>query len=194
MMRKPNGTWIVVVVAKPQLQQPQERSKEDQMVYDFVKEEMDNRSKHKAMSEASVPFAEAILKGCGLRVVVDPPVKELGSKQDPPKYSWKVVDSNALVWKKGEHAGTPGARDWAHAHLLAEEGENGLRVVTGALLPAVKANRRSSSGKGDIAIGKLQDMNYGEVYLFANGLIELKQMSIPSRLDKTCFNCCLYLQ
>ena len=145
----------------------------------FAKEELDNRTKHKPMSEASMTFAEAILDGFGFRYSVDPIVKEPGSTADPPAYSWKVVDKDAVVWKKGEHSGTAGARDWAHTHLLGGDETFGLKVVSGALLPMVKANRRSASGKGDMAIGNAEDMKLGEEYLFANGLIELKTDEYP---------------
>ena len=63
---------------------------------------------------------------------------------------------------------------WANEHLLAGEKEYGLKVVTGAVLPKVKGNRKSAGGKGDIAIGKLVDMEHGDTFTFVNSLVELK--------------------
>jgi hypothetical protein len=151
----------------------------------FAKEEMDNRTKHKPMSEASVPFAEEILKGYGFTVAVDPFITECGSGADPPPYSWKNVDGKSKEWKKGEHAGTPGARDWVRDNLLGDDTTFSLKVVTGSMLPKVKANRRSASGKGDLAIGDPLSMNYGEEYLFANGLVELKTDEFPLKTGQS---------
>jgi hypothetical protein len=140
----------------------------------FAQEEMDNRMKHKPMSEASVTFAKSILAGNGIGIVVEDPIGQAGSLADPPKFSWEIVDSSGQVWNKSEHAGTPGVVKWANKHLLAGEKEYGLKVVTGAVLPKVKGNRRSAAGKGDIAIGKLANMKHGETFTFVNGLVELK--------------------
>jgi hypothetical protein len=140
----------------------------------FAQEEMENRTKHKPMSEASVPFAKSILAGNGIQTAVEDPIREAGSLADPPKFSWEVVDSGGQVWNKSEHAGTPGVVKWANKYLLAGETEYGLKVVTGAVLPKVKGNRKSAAGKGDIAIGKLVNMEYGETFTFVNGLLELK--------------------
>jgi len=145
----------------------------------FAKEEMENRTKHKPMSEASVPFAETILKGYGYNVAVAPVIKECGSENDPPSFSWKIVDKNSKEWNKFEHAGTPGAKDWIEENFMRDDKAFGLKVVTGAPLPKVKANRRSALGKGDLAIGDPFSMKYGEEYLYANGLIELKTDLYP---------------
>ncbi|CAB9520078.1 hypothetical protein SEMRO_1071_G237990.1 [Seminavis robusta] len=116
----------------------------------FAQEELDNRTKHKAISEASVQFAASILAGNGIQTVVEDPIREAGSLVHPPKFSWEV----------SEHAGTPGVMKWANEHLLAGEKEYGLKVVTGAMFPKVKGNRKSTAGKGDIAIGKLENMEF----------------------------------
>ena len=162
-----------------QQQQQQTVPEEYKQLAAFAKQKLDNRTKHKLMSEASIQFAGEILMGYGFRCVVDRPIKERGSTADPPPYSWKVVDSNSVAGEKGEHAGTPGARDWARAHLLGVHEIYDFKVVTGALLPTVKANQRSSSGKGDLAIGNSEDLLLGEEYLFANGLVELKTDEYP---------------
>jgi len=140
----------------------------------FAQEEMDNRTKHKPMSEASVPFAMSMLAGNGVQTVVEDPIREAGSLADPPKFLRVVVDSGGQVWNKSEHAGMPEAVKWTNKHLLAGEQEYGLKVVTGAALPKVKGNRKSAAGKGDIAIGKLVNMKHGDPFAFVNGLIELK--------------------
>lgn len=131
------------------------------------------------MSEASVEFANEILKGYGFTVVVAPFITEHGLGADPPPYSWKILDEKSEVWKKGENAGTPGARDWVREHLLGDDQKLGLKVVTGSMLPKVKANRRSASGKGDLAIGCPRSMAHGEEFLFVNGLVELKTDESP---------------
>ena len=151
----------------------------------FAKEEMDNRTKHKPMSEASVPFAEEILKGYGFTVAVAPLITECGSGADPPPYSWKIVDGKSKEWKKYEHAGTPGARDWVRDNLLGDDRTFGLKVVTSSMLPKIKANRRSASGKGDLAIGDPISMNYGEEYLFA--LTSECLIAERSKLNKSVF-------
>ncbi|CAB9525657.1 hypothetical protein SEMRO_1707_G292580.1 [Seminavis robusta] len=143
----------------------------------FAQEELDIRTKHKPMSEASAPFAISILAGNGIRTATEEPIREAGSLADPPKFSWEVLDLGGRVWNKSEHAGTLEVVEWFNQHLLAgEKGEEkyGLKVVTGAVLPKVKGNRKSAAGKGDIAIGKLENMEHGETFTFVNGLVELK--------------------
>jgi hypothetical protein len=168
-------------VFKPLQQQKQVNTvpEEYKQLAAFAKEEMDNKTKHKPMSEASVPFAEEILKGYGFTVAVAPVITEYGSRADPPPYSWIIVDEKSKELKKGEHGGTPGATDWVRDNLLGDDKTFGLKVVTGSMLPKVKANRRSASGKGAIAIGDPRSMAFGEAYLFANGLVELKTDEYP---------------
>eukprot|EP00797_Seminavis_robusta_P032976 Sro753_g197270.2 (244) ;mRNA; r:2165-2896 len=126
------------------------------------------------MSEASAPFAKSILAGNGIRTATEDPIREAGSLADPPKFSWEVLDLGGQVWNKSEHASTPVVVEWFNQHLLAGEEKYGLKVVTGAVLPKAKGNRKSAAGKGDIAIGKLENMEHGETFTFVNGLVELK--------------------
>ncbi|CAB9507418.1 expressed unknown protein [Seminavis robusta] len=171
---KSNNPLIVVAPAPKQTDAPGVSAEQISSLVAFAQEELDNRTKHKAMSEASVQFATSILAGNGIQTAVEDPIREAGSLVDPPKFSWEVVDSGGHVWNNSEHAGTPGVVKWANEHLLAGEKEYGLKVVTGAVLPKVKGNRKSAAGKGDIAIGKLENMEYGDTFTFVNGLVELK--------------------
>lgn len=112
-----------------------------------------------------------------------PIVKEPESKVDPPAYLWVLADNDAGVWKKAKHAGTPGARDWAHFNLLDEDKQTfGLEVETSALLPIVKANRRSASGKG------------GHGHRYSRGCAVWRRVPICQRFGRTYnySNCWLY--
>ena len=46
---------------------------------------MDNRTKHKPMSEASEQFTKSILAGNGIQTAVEFPIREAGSLDDPPQ-------------------------------------------------------------------------------------------------------------
>ena len=76
--------------------------------------------------------------------------------------------------KKGEHQETPGPRDW-FLKIFMENSEFSLQVVTGTYLPRMKANKRSTAGKGDLVIGKQDQLAFSIMpYEQAYGLVELK--------------------
>eukprot|EP00978_Attheya_sp_CCMP212_P035254 scaffold152149_cov61-Attheya_sp.AAC.3 len=145
-------------------------------VIDFAVNEMQNKTVHKAMSDANETFAKELLSGYGVTRRVTSLTYEVGTREDPQPFAWTL----------GEHAGTPGARDWLQTHLLQANDLVGLKVVLGASLPTIKASQRSTSGKGDIAIGVLENMSHAEdePYLFVQGLIELKSSRYPLKLGQ----------
>ena len=147
---------------------------------DFAQSEMDNRTKNKPMSEASVEWAESILASYRVQHKTSTTVNtDAGSSDDPPRYEWTIQTNSGEVWSKTEHRGTPGALEWLKEHFLDTNGAYELKVVTGASLPKVKGNGRSATGKADIAIGTKSDIGYGDMYTFVRGLIELKTDKSP---------------
>ena len=147
---------------------------------DFAQAEMDDRTKNKPMSEASVEWAESILASYRVQHKTSTTVNtDAGSSDDPPRYEWTIQTNSGEVWNKGEHRGTPGALEWLKEHFLDTNGAYELKVVTGASLPKVKGNRKSATGKADISIGAKSDINFGDTYTFVRGLIELKTDKYP---------------
>lgn len=152
----------------------------------FVDDLMKNKTVNKPMSEASATFAASILAAYRVsydrdKTVIDDP----GSKEDPPTYSWTVLTDSGDEWKKGEHRGTPGARNWLNQHFLDSNGRYGLKNITGASLPKVKGNRKSATGKGDLAIGVATDIAYGDTFHFVRGLVELKTNEYPLKTGQS---------
>lgn len=147
-----------------------------QPLVDFATHSMENATVHRPMSNASVVFASELLEGYGVSCETNPVIHEKGSQEDPPHYDWTVVAEDKKIWPKTEHGGTGAACVWFETHLMDANDPHGLKVVTGSNLPELKANRRRTSGKGDVAVGILKDMNVvpNEPYLYAKGLIELK--------------------
>lgn len=149
---------------------------------DFAKQQLQAKTVHKAMSIASYQFARLLLWGFRIEVEVDAPNSELGSSADPPSYSWTVETTANETLNIGEHQGTPRAKEWFSQHFLQDSNEAlGLQVVTGAPLPELKANQRSTAGKGDLVIGKKSDFAIPGVvpYEHAHGLVELKTDEYP---------------
>eukprot|EP00978_Attheya_sp_CCMP212_P006194 scaffold13993_cov51-Attheya_sp.AAC.7 len=147
-----------------------------QPVVDFARQQLEAKTDHRAMSVASYDFARLLLNGVSLSIEIDAPNQEKGSTEDSlTPYSWTVETKDNEIVNKGEHNGTPGARDWFKQHFLEESDDLGLVVVTGDPLPEIKANGRSTAGKGDLVIGhpgqlKLAASPYEQAY----GLVELK--------------------
>lgn len=148
---------------------------------DFAEAEMDNRTKNKAMSEASIEWAESILASYRIKHKTSTFVNaDAGSSDDPPRYEWTTIQTKTgQVWSKSEHRGTPGALEWLKEQFLDTNGAYELKVVNGASLPKVKGNRKSATGKADIAIGTKSDINFGDTYTFVRGLVELKTDKYP---------------
>jgi hypothetical protein len=128
------------------------------------------------MSSASYGFAELLLGAMEIKIEVDAINTDGDSKNDPPPYSWTVKIKRNKRLKKGEHQGTPGACDWFRKKLIGANAQFDLKVVTGKPLPTLKANKMSTSGKGDVVIGKKEhlDAPVSDAYEQAYGLIELK--------------------
>jgi hypothetical protein len=140
----------------------------------FARESMEAKTEHKAMSEASEDFAKLLLGGRNITVEVGVPCTDEGNTADPAPYPWTVDTTDNITLKKGEHQGTPGAKDWFTQNFLQNSGYD-LHVVTDEYLPTIKGDRKSARGKGDLAIGiarymELVDSPYEQAY----GLVELK--------------------
>ena len=89
-------------------------------------------------------------------------------------HSWAFETKDSKTVKKHDNQGTPGARDWFLENLVVNS-EFCLQVVTGKSLPTIKANKMSTSGKGDLVIGKPDQLEISiSPYEQAYGLIELK--------------------
>jgi hypothetical protein len=112
---------------------------------------MENVTENKSMSRASYRFAELLLDDRGVSIVIDRPNTESCS-DEPSPYSWTQE-------LKGEHEGTPGAREWFETYIWPSEKKFGTKVVTGHNLPKIKGNNKSAAGKGDIVIGILEEMD-----------------------------------
>lgn len=162
-------------VAFQQQQQQQPLPADDiKAVIAFARESMETKTEHKAMSEASEEFAMLLLEGRNITVEVGVPCTDKGNTADPAPYPWSVDTIENTTLKKGEHQGTPGAKDWFTQNFVQNSGY-GLRVITGEYLPTIKGARKTARGKGDLAIGiaehmKLVDSPYEQAY----GLVELK--------------------
>ena len=142
---------------------------------DFARQQLEAKTEHKAMSAATYEFARLLLSGMNIYVEIDAPNIETGSIADPSPYVWEVETKNIEIVKKGEHQGTPGAREWFHENMLHDDSKYGLRVVNGVFLPSLKANHRSTGGKGDLVIGKKEYLGVStSPYEQAYGLVELK--------------------
>ena len=188
----PRGSDPLIVIAPVNQQQQQDGQRPNEIALDaiaaeriakladFAQSEMDNRTENKPMSEASIEWAESILASYRVQHKTSTTVNtDAGSSDDPPRYEWTIQTNSGEVWSKTEHRGTPGALEWLKEHFLDTNGAYELKVVTGASLPKVKGNRRSATGKADIAIGTKSDINYGDTYTFVRGLIELKTDKSP---------------
>lgn len=146
----------------------------------FAKQQYEAKTEHKAMSVASYEFARLLLSGMNINVEIDTPNNEAGSTTDPSPYNWTVETKDNEIIKKGEHPGTPGARDWFLESFVEENSEFCLKVVTGEFLPSMKANKRSTAGKGDLVIGKQHQLAISvSPYEQAYGLVELKTGEYP---------------
>ena len=66
----------------------------------FAKQQLEAKTKHKAMLVASQSFARLLLGDMNINVEIDAPNDEAGQTTDPSPYGWT-----------GEHQGTPGARN-----------------------------------------------------------------------------------
>lgn len=149
---------------------------------DFAQQALETKTEHKAMSVASYEFARLLLDGQGVDVEVDTPNTKEGSTSDPSPYSWTVETTDNTKYKKGEHQGTPGARDWFQQNFVGDTNSDVycLKVVTGEFLPTIRGNQRSTSGKGDIVIGKAAQLRLAvSPYEQAYGLVELKTDEYP---------------
>ena len=188
----PRGSDPLIVIAPVNQQQQQDAQRPNEIALDaiaaeriakladFAQSEMDNRTENKPMSEASIEWAESILASYRVQHKTSTTVNtDAGSSDDPPRYEWTIQTNSGEVWSKSEHRGTPGALEWLKEHFLDTNGAYELKVVTGASLPKVKGNRKSATGKADIAIGTKSDINYGDTYTFVRGLIELKTDKSP---------------
>lgn len=145
-----------------------------QQLTEFARQEMAAKTVNKLMSEASLEFAKSLLVGRNISVLVDEANTEVGRENDPSPYSWTFLAHDLEVKKKGEHDGTPGAKDWFHRHFLQGTKYN-LKVVTGTCLPKIKGVQKSATGNADIQIGIQEQMDL-ETSEFdqAHGLPELK--------------------
>ena len=108
---------------------------------------------------------------------------------EPPGYSWQVTTTSGDTVKIYDYQGTPGARNWFHQHFLSgddlEKKGYTCEVVTGHLLPRLKAGGKGCSGKGDMVIGKKISMKFADtVYEQASGLIELKTDEYPIKVGQ----------
>lgn len=132
------------------------------------------------MSNASFQFAQLLLWGYNITVEIDAINYDGGKSDNPLSYSWKVETSANKTFKIGEHQGTPGACEWFSQHFL-QDSTFELKVITGTLLPPLKANQRSTAGTGDLVIGKKVDFKIpGAIPLeHAYGLVELKTDEYP---------------
>ena len=146
---------------------------------DFVQNEMDDRTKNKDMSKATVAWAESILAAyCLKHDRTKEVIHAVGSFEDPPSYEWTVQTTvqttEGETWNKSEHSGAQGALKWLKRNFLPTKSTYDLKVVTGAKLPQVQGNRKSATGKTDVLIGRAQDIHHGSTFDFAMGVVELK--------------------
>ena len=118
------------VVDRAKLRTEYENSKQNSMLLeqyrpalDFAQQQLEAKTEHKAMSVASYDFARVLLSGRGINVEVDIPNNEKGSTPDPSPYNWTVETTDEETYKKGEHQGTRGARDWFQQNFVGENGE-----------------------------------------------------------------------
>jgi hypothetical protein len=146
---------------------------------EFARQEMKAKTVNQHMSDASLGFAKDLLVGRNISVLVDEANTEVGLGKDPTPYCWTFLALDLVVKKKGEHDGTPGARDWFYEHFLLGTKYN-LKVVTGTSLPKIEGDQKSATGKADIQIGFQEQMEL-ETSPFdqAHGLIELKTNVYP---------------
>ena len=154
---------------------------------ELAKQELESKTEHKAMSEASYEFARTLLSDRNILVKIEPVNMEEGHTPDPLLYRWTVDTKDNVTLKKGEHQGTPGAKDWFTHNFLQGEDKSGfgLRVVTGQFLPTIKGDRKSVRGKGDLVIGKTAElMIAGSPYDHAYGLVELQTNEYPLKLGQ----------
>ena len=147
---------------------------------DFVEAEMDDRTKNKAMSEASVEWAESILASYRIKHKTSTTANaDVGSLDDPLQYEWNIQTKTGKVWSESKHRGTTGALQWLKDQVLDTNGPYKLKIVSGVSLPKVKGNQKSTTGKANIAIGTKSDINFGNVFTFVKGPVELKTNKYP---------------
>lgn len=144
-------------------------------VLEYVKSEMDDKTKNKEMSKASEDWALCILAAYRVKHFrVSTIEKAVGTHKDPTPYEWTVQSTAGETWNKSKHGGTAGALQWLSKNFLPSDSLYELKVVTGTSLPKVSGNRKSATGKSDILIGAKEDIHGGSTFDFAMGVIELK--------------------
>jgi hypothetical protein len=140
-----------------------------QKVVAFAEAQMEGRTKNKRMSEASGQWAESILAAYSVKHEREQAViHEKGSREEPPPYKWNIETAD------GKISSTPGAVAWLKKFLLTSHERYDVKIIAGENLPKVKGNRRSATGKADVAIGVADDIKYGDTFAFTRGSIELK--------------------
>ena len=148
------------------------------------------KSEQKEMSKASSQWAQELVGAMGIVVKTEEPNKDtVPNTKEPPGYNWRVITVAGTTVKISEHQGTPGAREWFQSHFLSRDEleSKGYTciVVTGHGLPTLKAGGKSSSGKGDMVIGKASDIALAfDVYEQVPGLIELKTDEYPIKVGQ----------
>ena len=62
------------------------------------------------------------------------------------------------MWNKSDHADNFGTLTWLRELFLGSKGRYKIQMVTGFILPKVQGNRRSATGKADVAIGAVNKL------------------------------------
>jgi hypothetical protein len=148
------------------------------------------KSEQKDMSKASTQWAQELVGAMGIVVKTQAPNQDtVPNTKEPPAYNWRVLTAVGTTVKIGENQATPSARDWFQTHFLSRDELQSkgyiCKVVTGHDLPKLEAGGKSSSGKGDMVIGKAKDIALADnVYEQAPGLIELKTDEYPIKVGQ----------
>ena len=155
----------------------------------FARASLESKTEKKEMSKASTQFAQELVGAMGLVVKTLDPNIECTTVDDPGHYPWTVKTVDGDTGKKGEHQGTPGARDWFERNFLSgsdlESKGYRLNVSTGSLLPVLKAGGKQATGKGGMVIGRQSHIEIADsVYEQAPGLIELKTDEYPIKVGQ----------
>ena len=157
---------------------------------DFARQAMDSSTDKRDMSKASSQWAQELVAALGIVVRTEDVNEDAVEKTaEPPGYLWQVTTTAGDTVKISEHQGTPGARNWFRNHFLSgddlEKKGYTCVVVTGHLLPRLKAGGKGCSGKGDMVIGKKTSIDFADsVYEQAPGLIELKTDEYPIKVGQ----------
>jgi hypothetical protein len=136
------------------------------------------------MSKASEPWAMSLLSSQGITTIT--------CQADPIAHNDKdFKEWPPFSWTQGEKEDTEKARKWLQERMLEEEDKDELGIfdVTSYALPAVKGDRKTATGRSDLAVGdiglmKLSIENTDAPFSFTNGLIELKTDKTPLKVGQ----------